>query len=72
MLRVPAAHAVSHGVVINALAVNRLQAPLPLYKVGTWLEVTALSSALGSQPEQAHDTRLGETLDAVYPRYETI
>ena len=66
------AHDISHGVVVNALAVNRLQAPRPLYKVGAWLESTALSSALGLQPEQAHDTRLGETLDVVYPHDLTI
>ena len=66
------AHDVSHGVVVTTLAVNRLQAPRPLYKVGAWLESTALSPALGIQPEQAHDTRLGETLDAVYPHYPTI
>lgn len=65
-------HDVSHGAVINLLAVNRLQAPRPLYKVETWLEATALSPALGVRPEQAHDTRLGETLDAVYPHYLTI
>jgi len=68
----PSAHDVSHGVIINALGVNRLQAPRPLYKIGDWLEATALSSALGLEPEQAHDTRLGETLDVVYPHYETI
>ena len=66
------AHDVSHGVVVNTLAVNRLQAPRPLYKMGDWLEATALSAALGIQPDQAHDTRLGETLDAVYPHYEAI
>lgn len=66
------AHNVSHGLVINALAVNRLQAPRPLYKIDAWLAATALGSALGIQPAQAHDTRLGETLDAVYPHYETI
>jgi len=65
-------HDVSHGSVVNLLAVNRLQAPRPLYKVGAWLESTALRQALGVQPEQAHDTRLGETLDAVYPHYLTI
>lgn len=65
-------HTVSHGAIINLLAVNRLQAPRPLYKVGAWLAATALSQALGIQPEQAHDTRLGETLEAVYPHYLTI
>lgn len=66
------AHDVSHGAVVNLLAVNRLQAPRPLYKVGAWLESTALAQPLGIQPEQAHDTRLGETLDGVYPHYLTI
>lgn len=53
------AHDVSHGNVITTLAVNRLQAPRPLYKVGAWLESTGLSSALGMAPQQAHNTRLG-------------
>jgi transposase len=66
------AHDVAHGVVVNTLALNRLQAPRPLYKVEAWLESTALGQALGIQPEQAHDTRLGETLDAIYPHYLTI
>ena len=66
------AHDVAHGVVVNTLALNRLQAPRPLYKVEVWLESTALGQALGMQPEQAHDTRLGETLDAIYPHYLTI
>lgn len=66
------AHDVSHGVIVTTLALNRLQAPRPLYKVEAWLEATALGPALGMQPEQAHDTRLGETLDALYPHYLTI
>jgi transposase len=68
----PSGHDISHGQVITLLVANRLQAPRPLYKVGEWLERTGLSAALGVQPEQAHDTRLGETLDAVYSQHQAI
>jgi transposase len=65
-------HVVPHGAIVQLLAVNRLQAPRPLYRVQDWLEGTALATALGVQPDQAHDTRLGETLDACYAHYEDI
>jgi hypothetical protein len=65
----PSGHTVSHGRIVGLLTVNRLQAPRPLYKVQAWLEQGGLESALGVQAEQAHDTRLGETLDAVYTQY---
>jgi transposase len=68
----PSGHTVSHGRIVGLLTVNRLQAPRPLYKVQAWLEQGGLESALGVQAEQAHDTRLGETLDAVYTQYEAI
>jgi transposase len=54
------------------LVLNRLQAPRPLYKVSDWLEQTALANALAVQPAQAHDTRLGETLDALFPKHQAI
>jgi transposase len=65
-------HVVSHGDIVQLLAVNRLQAPRPLYRVQDWLEGTGLATALGVQPGQAHDTRLGETLDACYAHYQDI
>jgi transposase len=68
----PSDHTVSHGHITQLLVCNRLQAPRPLYKVSDWLEQTALAEALGVQPEQAHDTRLGETLDALFPKYQAI
>ncbi len=68
----PSDHVASHGQVAQLLVVNRLQAPRPLYKVGEWLEQSALAPALGLQPEQAHDTRLGETLDALFPQHQAI
>ena len=68
----PSEHTVTHGHITQLLVCNRLQTPRPLYKVGDWLEQTALATALGVQPEQAHDTRLGETLDALFPKYQAI
>jgi transposase len=68
----PSEHTVSHGHITQLLVCNRLQAPRPLYKVGDWLEQTALAGALGVQPEQAYDTRLGETLDALFPKHQAI
>lgn len=65
-------HAVPHGNIVELLVTNRLQAPRPLYKVQDWLAQTALASTLGVQAEQAHDTRLGETLDALYDQREAI
>src|SRR4030067_13560 len=65
-------HTVPHGNVVEVLVTNRLQAPRPLYKVQEWLEQTALASALAVQAETVHDTRLGETLDAVHPQYQAI
>jgi hypothetical protein len=59
-------HVVAHGQIIELTVLNRLQGPKPLYKVQDWLAGMALAPALGVQAEQAHDTRLGETLDAVY------
>lgn len=68
----PSQHTVSHGVMTQLLTLNRLQAPRPLYKVGEWLEHTGLARALGVEPEQAHDTRLGETLDALCPHHQAV
>lgn len=68
----PSAHVVSHGAIVALLATNRLQAPRPLYKVDAWLAHTGLEAALGVQAQQAHDTRLGETLDALYPQHQAI
>lgn len=68
----PGEHTVSHGQIMRLLVVNRRQAPRPLYKVDAWLAQAGLASALGVRPEQAHDTRLGETLDALYLPHQAI
>jgi transposase len=65
-------HTVAHGNIIALLIMNRLQAPRPLYKVQDWLAQSGLEDTLGVQAGQAHDTRLGEALDAVYKPHQTI
>jgi transposase len=65
-------HTVPHGSVIALLIVNRLQVPKPLYKVQEWLAQSGLEDALDVQAGQAHDTRLGEALDAVYEQHQAI
>jgi transposase len=66
----PGKDEVSHGTIITALALNRLLAPKPLYKVGEWLSETVLEDALGVDAEQMYDSRLGRTLDDLHPRLE--
>ena len=65
-------HTVPHSTIAALLVLNRLQAPQPLYKIQEWLEHSGLESTLGVQAEQAHDTRLGETLDALYGEHQAI
>jgi transposase len=68
----PGKEEVSHGTVCLALGLNRLMAPKPLYKVKGWMAETILEDALGVPAEQMHDTRLGRTLDDLYPHLEAI
>ncbi|MDQ4075371.1 MAG: IS1634 family transposase [Chloroflexota bacterium] len=63
---------VPHGTVVSALALNRLMAPQPLYKVGEWLGDTILEDALDVEAEQLYDSRLGRTLDDIHPQLAAI
>ena len=51
---------------------NRLMAPKPLYKVKEWLAETVLEDAPDVGDEQMHDTRIGRTLDDLYPHLDAI
>jgi transposase len=68
----PGKEDVSHGTVINALVLNRLMAPKPMYKVGKWMTETILEDTLGVSAEQMYDNRLGRTLDDLHPYLEPI
>ena len=68
----PGKEAVNHGTTVMALALNRLLSPRPLYKVGEWLGGTILEDVLGVEAAQMYDSRLGRTLDDIYPHLEAI
>jgi transposase len=63
---------VSHGTTVEILALNRLMAPKPLYKVKEWMAETVLEDTLDISAEQMHDTRIGRTLDDLHPHLDAI
>ena len=68
----PGEEEVSHGTTAEILALNRLIAPKPLYKVKEWVAKTVLEDTLDIRAEQMYDTRIGRTLDDLYPHLDTI
>jgi transposase len=68
----PGDQEVSHGTTVEILTLNRLMAPKPLYKVKEWMAETVLGDALDVGEEQMHDTRIGRTLDDLYPHLDAI
>ncbi|MGD8996927.1 MAG: IS1634 family transposase [Anaerolineae bacterium] len=63
----PGKEEVSHGTTVGILALNRLMAPRPLYKVKAWMAETVLEDTLDVRADQMHDTRIGRTLDDLHP-----
>ena len=63
---------VGHGTAVEILTLNRLMAPKPLYKVKAWMAETVLEDTLEVSAEQMHDTRIGRTLDDLYPHLGAI
>jgi transposase len=68
----PTAAEIDHGTVVLVLALNRLMAPRPLYKIADWLGQTVLVHQLGLAPEKFNDDRLGRTLDAISQQRSAI
>jgi len=68
----PGDQEVSHGTTVEILTLNRLMAPKPLYKVKEWMAKTVLEDTLNVGEEQMHDTRIGRTLDDLYPHLDAI
>jgi len=68
----PGEEQVSHGMTVDVLGLNRLMAPKPLYKVKEWMAETVLEDTLGITAAQMHDTRIGRTLDELYPHLDAI
>jgi transposase len=68
----PTAAEIDHGTVVLVLALNRLMAPRPLYKIADWLAQTVLVHQLGVPTEKFNDDRLGRTLDAISQHHQAI
>jgi transposase len=62
----------SHGEVIEALVVNRLCAPAPLYDVSGWASSAAIHELLGVPAALLNDDRLGRALEALAPVAELV
>ena len=58
----------SHGEVIEALVLNRLTAPEPLYEVEGWARESGLAALTGRDPARFNDDRIGRALDALAPK----
>ena len=68
----PTAAEIDHGTVVLVLALNRLMAPRPLYKIADWLAQTVLVHHLGVPAEKFNDDRLGRTLDTISQQGQAI
>lgn len=63
---------VEYGTVVVVLALNRLTAPRPLYKVADWMAYSILPQVLGIPAHKFNDDRLGRALDAIAPHLQEI
>jgi len=63
---------VDEGTVALILALNRLSAPRPLYKVADWMAETVLEDTFGIPAEKLHDRRIGDLLEAIHPHLDNI
>jgi hypothetical protein len=59
---------VSHGAVLEALVLNRLTSPEPLYEIEAWAQESGFAALTGLDPAKLNDDRLGRALDALAPR----
>lgn len=63
---------VDSGSVALILALNRLIAPKPMYKVSDWMSETVLSDTLAIPSGKLHDRRIGDMLDEIHPHLSNI
>jgi transposase len=69
----PRVGAISEGMVMSVLVVNRLLAPCPLDKVAKWVEDTGLHLLLGiPDPGLLNYHRLADTLQTVFHHWQVI
>jgi hypothetical protein len=68
----PTQSPVSHGEVVEALVLNRLTSPRPLYRIEDWARRLGLDVLTGRDPARLNDDRLGRTLDALGDRIADV
>lgn len=59
---------ISHGEVVEALVLNRLTTPRPLYRMEEWARGLGLSALTGREETRLNDDRIARTLDALASR----
>jgi transposase len=64
----PSQSDVSHGEVVEALVLNRLTSPRPLYQIEEWARQLGLDVLTGRDPARLNDDRIGRTLDVLADR----
>ena len=62
----------THGQVIEMLAVNLLISPEAMYRVSDWAGKAGIKDAYGIEPEWLNDDRISRALDAVHPYLNEI
>ena len=62
----------THGEVVEALIVNRLCAPAPLYDVAGWASSAAIAELFDTPAGLLNDDRLGRALEALAPVAEHV
>ena len=62
----------TQGQALEALIINRLISPTPLYHVERWAKLYALNEICGIDANQVNDDRLARALDAYFPHIADI
>ena len=68
----PSESDLSHGEVVEALVLNRLTSPRPLYRIEAWARQLGLDVLTGRDPARFNDDRLGRTLDPLSERVDDV
>lgn len=63
---------ISHGEVVEALVLNRLTSPRPLYRIEEWARQVGLTALTGHEATRLNDDRIGRTLDVLVDRVADV
>ena len=63
---------VSHGQVLEALVLNRLTSPEPLYEIEDWARHSGYGALAGCDPARLNDDRVGRALNALATRIRDV